>query len=363
MSENRKTNGRDVDEAAAAWFVEFCDGQIGLEQRKAFDTWLRRSPEHIQAYLKVSEAYALLGAADAVRNADVDALIRSAAEGGNVVALDSHRERGSRPEPRSGKRAGRAGKWMAAVASLAAVGAGVMFWLVQSEQGLYTTERGEIRTITLMDGSTMHLNSRTRARVRYDDRSRGIELIQGQALFVVEKDPARPFVVRSGSVDAVAIGTTFDVDARGDQTVVAVVEGKVAVRRERLGMPASSAIGPGTEGQGYGLVLEAGEQAVVGVAGAPKVSKARLDRAGAWTRREMVLEGATLPEVVEQFNRTGLRRLVLEGEAPDSFRISGVYSSADPEGLVRFLRNQPGVVIQESGEQITIRFFQNSSYQ
>ncbi len=36
---------------ASAWFIEFRSGDATAETRMRFDEWLRRSPQHIQAYL------------------------------------------------------------------------------------------------------------------------------------------------------------------------------------------------------------------------------------------------------------------------------------------------------------------------
>jgi transmembrane sensor len=42
--------------------------------------------------------------------------------------------------------------------------------------------------------STMDLNSASQVRVRFSAHERNVELLKGQALFRVVKDPARPFV-------------------------------------------------------------------------------------------------------------------------------------------------------------------------
>jgi len=42
---------------ASAWFIEFRAGDMNDVARQHFIEWLRRSPEHIQAYLEVSGAW------------------------------------------------------------------------------------------------------------------------------------------------------------------------------------------------------------------------------------------------------------------------------------------------------------------
>ena len=36
---------------ASMWFIEFRTGEVTVADRTRFYEWLRRSPEHIQAYL------------------------------------------------------------------------------------------------------------------------------------------------------------------------------------------------------------------------------------------------------------------------------------------------------------------------
>ncbi len=81
-----------------------------------------------------------------------------------------------------------------------------MFW-----PQTYATGIGEQRSIVLADGSTVDLNSRSKIRIRFSSERRGVELIEGQALFKVAKDHARPFVVDSDGTRVRAVGTQFDV--------------------------------------------------------------------------------------------------------------------------------------------------------
>ncbi len=56
---NGKTHAAVVAEASE-WFIEFRAGDVNGEARLRFMEWLRRSPEHIQAYLEVSGAWSEL---------------------------------------------------------------------------------------------------------------------------------------------------------------------------------------------------------------------------------------------------------------------------------------------------------------
>ena len=45
---------RQILDEASAWFVDFRVGDVDQHARERFDQWLRRSPEHIRAYMEIA---------------------------------------------------------------------------------------------------------------------------------------------------------------------------------------------------------------------------------------------------------------------------------------------------------------------
>jgi transmembrane sensor len=76
--------------------------------------------------------------------------------------------------------------------------------------------------------------------------------------------------------------------------------------------------------------------------------------ATAWTRGRLEFDETPLREVADEFNRSSPRPMKLLSATAGSVRISGVYSSVDPESLIIFLRSQPDLEVSESPEQIVI---------
>ena len=76
------------------------------------------------------------------------------------------------------------------------------------------TARGEIRTETLPDGSTVRLNSSST--ISYADNfvSKRELKLSGEAYFVVTADPEHPFSVHVGESTVTAKGTKFNVSER-----------------------------------------------------------------------------------------------------------------------------------------------------
>lgn len=61
----------------------------------------------------------------------------------------------------------------------------------------YRTGTGEQATTTLADGSVLQLNTQAAVAVQYTDTTRRVDLLDGEAVFRVMKDAARPFLVQA----------------------------------------------------------------------------------------------------------------------------------------------------------------------
>lgn len=362
-------NQQIIDEAAT-WFVEFRTGDIDTHTRKEFHEWLRRSPDHIQAYLDIAATYAELPAPNPSGELNVQAMIDTARSSPDPNVIDlglGPRASALRPD-HSALRT----KYLA-IAATVVMTIAVASWLY-IQRDTYSTDIGEQRSLTLADGSTVELNSRTRIRIRYDDNERRIDLLDGQALFHVAKNPRRPFIVHVNDTQVRAVGTQFDVYRKPSGTIVTVVEGKVAVVVPDTARPSGQApnletpviTDPAANARVTSMptiFLAAGEQVTIAQtryikAGAPspdgKAVSGTVVAATAWTQRQLIFENASLNEVAEEFNRYSTRPIIMETGDYDPFHISGTYSSTNPEALIRFLRLQPGIKLVESDREIRI---------
>jgi len=372
-----RPNQQILDEAAE-WFVDLREGDLDAAAQQDFTAWLRTSPEHITAYMEVAAFWADVPNVATREDIDVEALIAYARADDNIVPLvaASHRQYRENAEPddsvavqvliapttpartRSFWRRG----VLATSLTVAIVAAGS--WLI-TQRDTYRTHVGEQRLVLLKDGSTVELNARSRLRVRFTDKARNIELLEGQALFRVTKDSRRPFVVSSGDASVRAVGTQFDVYRKKTGTTVTVIEGKVVVdpsaRAPRssgssaAGDPAGRAMGPAqTNLRAAPVSLSAGEQLVVSMKMPSLPRPADIPAVTAWTQRQIVFQGASLGEVVEEFNRYNPRQMEILDPTLQSVRVSGVFSSTEPVSLLRFLREQVHLEVIEGDESVQI---------
>ena len=338
-----KTHPAIVAEASA-WFIEFRAGDVDGEARLRFIEWLRRSPEHIHAYLEISGVWAELPSSDPEGKIDIASLITRARNEADVVALSP----GAPPPPHVPSladspvyrpRPRRAVLAMAALALLAAVI--VRLW-DSDFTGAYATGIGEQRTIQLTDGSTVELNARSSVRVHLTAHQRDVTLLEGQALFRVAKDRHRPFVVRAGDAQVRAVGTEFDVYKKQIATVVTVVEGRV----ETYEASGNAGAAP--------IVLSAGEQLTVLPHTVTKPTRTDTSVATAWVQRRLMFEETPLSDVAEEFNRYNRRPLTIDDRELQKVKISGVYSSTDPASLINFLRSQASIQVIETENQVRV---------
>jgi len=89
----------------------------------------------------------------------------------------------------------------------------------------------EIRKMILSDGSIIWLKPGSNLKYPKNFRKRGERIVDltGEALFEIEKDPSRPFIVHSGELTTTVLGTSFNIKATGENIEVFVLTGKVAV--------------------------------------------------------------------------------------------------------------------------------------
>jgi transmembrane sensor len=358
-------------EEACGWFIDFNEGELDARGREQFNQWLHRSPEHVRAYVEIAAAWEDSSRINHRQAVDLEALIAQISTTGNVVALNAHATRPVHNEPSSESSPSASRRmhkgWMrlsrifpavAAAVALASMG----IWLYD-QRNTYATDIGEQRSIVLADGSTVELNARSRLRVRFSRHEREVDLLEGQALFQVDKDPVRPFVVQTSGARVRAIGTQFDVYRKASGTVVTVIEGRVVVTPAAAAPTASSNVSSDPQertkdtlhdSSATGDFLSAGEQLTV----APRIAShpvhADVAAVTAWTQRKLIFVETPLMEVVTEFNRYNTRQIIIDDPSLAQFHIRGNFQATDPQRFIQFLRDRFDVDVSSQGGQMRI---------
>lgn len=344
-----------VREAALDWFVRRQAPAFGPADEAAFQRWLAADASHRAAFAaweKEWQALDTLSADDRAWLAQSDLTLAAGKrdEGGSWPAGGGLPADGSRPRARPFLPARRrlAMPALAAAGALAvSAGAGLLgwqYWLATPRfRREYSTRRGQFLELPLTDGSRLTLDTATRIEVSFYPRRREVRLIEGQAVFAVEADPARPFIVAAGPLQVTVVGTRFSVRRTpglpGDPAAtVAVEEGRVRVGGEA---------GPD---RGQGLLLSAGDQISCDAEGRwSEVVAVGKGGIAPWRQYRVAFDNQRLDQALAELGRYRDLALVVRDPRVAALEITGVF---DPRDLATFRRILPlslPVRLQDSG--------------
>ncbi len=291
--------------------VQAAPADAGLQGRLA--AWRAADAAHDRAYRRAERVWRLTGEV-----APAAPVIVPAAP---VVTLSDHRR------PRR-----RAMAYGAAALAAACLLVLLMPTAMLRLQADYLTGAGERRQITLADGTVVDLNADSAVAVDYTAERRDLILLSGEAFVTVGRD-GRPFRVRAKDMTVVDIGTAFDVDMGTEAYSVAVEHGAVQVTYNGGLNPVDARLGPGDR-----LRIDRASGAAARRSGASS-------QIAAWRQGRLIVEDATIGDVVDMMRRYHRGMIILRDEALAAKRVTGVYDLADPVSALRTaIKPHAGVV-------------------
>ena len=306
-----------LDQEAAAWFARLQRDDCAASDRVAFERWLDE-PAHAVAYARVEAAWER---ADRLKAAGTG--VGAAAPAATPL-------------------------WTRRAAAVLAVGVGGgLAYAARLGRGTsFSTAVGERKTIKLEDGSAVELNTATQLRTQFSAHRRDIQLVSGEALFHVAKDPARPFVVHAQDAQVRAVGTAFNVRVRDKLVEVTVTEGVVTVNN--AASPAKTLRPPVRP-------VAAGQGAVVGSGAVARLTlqDEDLQRRIAWRNGLIELRGETLEQAVAEFNRYRTRKLIVADQTLAGLRVGGSFGTGDSERFLAALKDGFHVRTVEGDDGVT----------
>lgn len=359
-----KTAKHSLGEQAGEWLLNLEDREPGedhpypdpAQRQEAFFKWVSTSPDHARVFLETVETWRRLACIDSRRAIEIQALLED--RGAEVIHLFESTDLPARkPRRFSFWRAQQLMPGAIAAAGLAAI-ALIALFVHGLRPHAYSTAVGEHQTHRLDDGSIIHLNTASKVTVDFSSAHRRLELLEGEALFVVARDAQRPFTVRTGDALIRALGTQFNVRQRARTTDVTVVEGAVQVTAEdaglrtpplpRTGLPASA---PSPVARAAtAVILDAGEAAkVTGGAVRKNVAAAAADTVS-WREWRLVFRDTPLAVVAEEFNRYNRNQIIIEGAAARAKQMTGVFDADLPDSLIAYTAKDETLTVRSEGE-------------
>lgn len=338
------TRRRDAIEQQAADYLAALAGEPDEALRAEVAAWIEADPHHAVAFARAEAVWDMTArlhrADDSVPGADSEAL-SGAGGAARQAASARYRDDLSRPDAGTGgsAAAATAAPWPlsprpvvsatdparrrflalgAAALSCTAVGALSLHYWMRPDR--IATRIGEVRDIRLPDGSHMHLNTATEVELSFARGRRLIRLISGEAFFRVSGAGAVPFFVDAAGAVIRALDSAFNVRLRSDLLELVVAEGAVAVRA------AAEAARTVTAGEAAFVRSQA-------VTITP-VDRAELEQKTAWRDHMVELNGETLVQAVQEFNRYRTAPLIIGDSRIGGYRVGGRFDTGQAEQFV-----------------------------
>lgn len=151
----------------------------------------------------------------------------------------------------------------------------------------YRTDIGEVREISMTDGTRIWMNTASALNVDYQPTLRRLHLLKGEILIQTATDSVRPFVVDSEQGRMRALGTRFTVRQTADATYLNVFESAVEVH------PA---------GIDSTLIIQAGQQVRFTKTSISEITQAQAS-SETWSRHVLLAEDMSLRDLVKEINR------------------------------------------------------------
>jgi transmembrane sensor len=306
---------KEVDDEAAAWALRADPACPDADPE--LQAWLDGDPRRAGALLRAQAALSFLDRARALEE-DVPPT----------------------PAPAPPRFTRRAAIGLGAGGVLAAGIAGAA--LLGGDGRRYVTELGEIRKVPLSDGSIVDINTSSILNVSLRPGARDVVLHQGEAWFEVAKDPARPFLVKAGEARFRAVGTAFSVRRMNEDAELLVTEGRVEAWL--------------SGSDGGRVMIDAGSKILLGpdMPFRPASAPGEIERSLAWRSGQISLDGETLLEAANEFNRYNHRKLLIEDPLLARRQFVGLFRIDDPHSFALAVAATSGARVTEDAESIRL---------
>lgn len=296
---------------AAAWIARLHGPSRTREVEEGLRRWLAEAPEHAAAFELLTDVWE------------------------KAARLDR------RAEPIPSRRANRPVSFMRTALATIVVALAAAGTLPHSHSDRVSSGIGQLRSVTLADGTHVRLDADTELLVRYGPRTRHVVLVRGQAYFEVAHRADWPFLVTSAGHAVRDLGTRFNVRREGDLLAVTLVQGEVEVSSVR-----PSGARP--------LDLAIGERVTFAGKGAAKIDWPALARVLAWERGEVPLENVTLADAAARLNHYSRQRIVVEPPVA-AIRVSGIVQAGDSSSFAAAVAKTYGLrVLHPAADRIVL---------
>ncbi|MBU0823187.1 MAG: FecR domain-containing protein [Alphaproteobacteria bacterium] len=312
-----------VDEVAQAWLIKMRGEESGA-LREEFDAWLIASADHGEAYRRAERRMAAL-----------------------AVLKTSERHGTDHAEARRGRARGWL-PWGAAATAIAllmiAIGAGGAplpgqpgsASVARAAEPL-VTQRGEIRSFRLADGSSATLDTDSRLELAFGDGARSVRLTKGRVRLSIARQNI-PLHIEAGR------GTTIANDAEIDLRLDEAGTVSAVLRRGDADLRPDAKTGPATAlTRGKTLSYRRDGRSQLEVAQAPDIP-------ANWPEGWAEYRSIRLDRLVAEANRYAVIPIVIDDAAIAALDVSGRFHLSETEAFAERIASLFGLSVERSAD-------------
>ncbi len=329
-----------LSELAARWYIRMRHTTLDTPERREFEQWLSLDPRHAAEYESIAGVMRQLDSKDTLVG------LADAAEQQAFLAQESRRKVKQR----------RLGQLMV-IGMFCVIGyfTHQQYQVWQAAPVMQMAAHnpvGQIAIKTLDDGTKVTLSAKSEMEVTYYRHQRHVLLKEGEAIFEVERDPERPFVVETDTAVVTVLGTRFAVNRLEQLVRVSVDHGRVKVA-PKLGPSKAAAADAPLESREItnGQVVEVYPNHATVLVNRPASD------AFAFLSGRLVFDRADLGEIAATVSRYRLKPVQSQGKQIRN--ISADINIQDVDQFLHGLPNIAAVKVQETPQYTLINSQRN----
>lgn len=212
---------------------------------------------------------------------------------------------------------------------------------------------GRVRKLQLSDGTEVWLNAGSVLTYpeKFNRKKRTLTL-EGEAFFRVFHDEEKPFIIHSGKLNTVVLGTSFNVKTYKDSPAqVSVLSGKVSVAERAAEVLSDSK----PKAQRMVILTKDQQATYLGAEGFNIRKEVPAGEYMGWQNGELVFSGKTLLEMKPVLERWYGVKIVMDSKKLANCRMVGSYRQETLKNVLEAMRFALNITYKIEGNKVTIR--------
>jgi ferric-dicitrate binding protein FerR (iron transport regulator) len=210
------------------------------------------------------------------------------------------------------------------------------------EYNTYVTTAGQQKIFTLSDGIKIRLDEKSTLIVPTHFRRNRNVTLKGEAYFEVRHNAEHPFVINANGAVIKDLGTKFDVkaDSTADDIQVAVMEGKVMLKKEGGGNKTSAVL----TGNHFGMLDLSDGQITI--------EKGNVQNYLSWMTNKLVFHGESLGHISRQLERLYDVKIGFQSNQLKKVKLTANYDKTNLKTVLKLIAHTLDVRFRMSGNRV-----------